>query len=467
MTLVRRSPRLEELPKNTASRLRAGVFRPLPFLVASLGLLPVVACSSSDDNTNDDVGLDGAAGRDGKDGVSCELKDNNGTVTITCGDASATLRDGKDGEDGDDGRDGEDGDDGQDGKDGEDGAAASCSITDNGDRTRTISCSDGTSVTVDEAGSALDGCTSGTERFHAATVLTLDCPDGDFKSVGYAVPQRPVDLRPQLAGGRGFSCALPSDGPALCWGLDDEEQASPPQDFSFVQIALGHHHGCGLDPEGTPACWGVNTSGEGSPPSGAFVQLTAAYEYSCGLRSSGEVECWGNVEDGQNAPPDDVRFVHISASGGQDAALWPGRVCGIDLEGAVHCWGSDGYDALHGAPAGQYVQLSGGIQHSCGLAVGGGAHCWGRTEALRTEAQAGAFRSITSNGTYNCGLRRNGAAHCWGDDTGEEYTLPIEGTFVQLAAGYHHACGLRENGDLQCWGSDAENQLSDAPGTVF
>ncbi|NOZ01609.1 MAG: hypothetical protein GXP54_06940 [Deltaproteobacteria bacterium] len=94
---------------------------------------------------NGPAGSPGSAGEPGKDGASCTVKDNgDGTRTISCEDGTqATVASGKDGIDGKNGADGKDG--------------TSCTVKDNGDGTKTISCDDGTEVTVADGKDGKDG----------------------------------------------------------------------------------------------------------------------------------------------------------------------------------------------------------------------------------------------------------------------------------------------------------------------
>ena len=98
-------------------------------------------------------GADGTNGTDGADGSSCSVTDNgDGTKTISCTDGTtATVADGTDGADGTNGTDGADG--------------SSCSVTDNGDGTKTISCTDGTTATV------ADGVDSLEELYQVGTAI--------------------------------------------------------------------------------------------------------------------------------------------------------------------------------------------------------------------------------------------------------------------------------------------------------
>lgn len=106
---------------------------PIWAAVAS-GLLAAAACS----------GDDGAAGPKGK-GEPCSVKSNNdGTSTITCPDGtSVTVTGGGNAEGGPPGPPGEAGPPGPGGD-----AGVSCTIVDNNDGTKTITCDDGTKVTV-------------------------------------------------------------------------------------------------------------------------------------------------------------------------------------------------------------------------------------------------------------------------------------------------------------------------------
>ena len=98
---------------------------------------------------------DGKTGAAGKDGSSCTAAKDaaTGTTTVTCSDGtSATITDGKNGKDGVDGAVGATGTTGADGKDG-----SSCTAKDNGNGSKTISCTDGTTVTVKDGAAGLAG----------------------------------------------------------------------------------------------------------------------------------------------------------------------------------------------------------------------------------------------------------------------------------------------------------------------
>ncbi len=91
--------------------------------VVSCGLMTLVAACTGP------AGDDGAAGDDGNNGTSCTVEDNgDGTKTISCTDGtSVTVANG-----------------------------VSCTVADNGDGTKTISCTDGTSVIVTDGATAAE-----------------------------------------------------------------------------------------------------------------------------------------------------------------------------------------------------------------------------------------------------------------------------------------------------------------------
>ena len=127
-------------------------------------------------------GTDGTDGSDGQDGISCTVIDNNNdSVTIQCTDGSqVTISNGVDGINGTNGVDGTNGLDGTDGVNGTKGAdgidGSSCSAIDNGNGTHTISCTDGTSITLYD-GSSCSVTESGNGTY------TISCTDGTSVTV--------------------------------------------------------------------------------------------------------------------------------------------------------------------------------------------------------------------------------------------------------------------------------------------
>lgn len=193
--------------------------------------------------------------------------------------------------------------------------------------------------------------------------------------------------------------------------------------------------------------------------------------------------------------------------------LAPGanHTCGLDLQGAVYCWGAN-----HGMNLGvetsthecavnlgkiacspRPVRAAGGIQfttlasgrgHSCGLDAEGRAHCWGDNGWEQLGAtwdvtlgshlpirvlESPVFRALVVGGDFACGLTEAGAAFCWGSHgwgelgtgdldlfTSAKPVAVVGGhQFVELVAGDAHACGRTDGGVAFCWGENGSGAL--------
>ena len=179
------------------------------------------------------------------------------------------------------------------------------------------------------------------------------------------------------------------------------------------------------------------------------------------------------------------------------------HTCGLTVDGAAYCWGSNRYGQLgdgsgndHATPVpvpGGLVfrAISAGGSHTCGVTTTGAAYCWGENESgqvgignsdysnwtvRRPQMVVGGlvFRSIRAGGSHTCGLTTAGATYCWGDN---RYGQLGDGTgsmkrasptavagnvaFQAIASGYEHTCGLASGGAMYCWGDNASGQLGD------
>ena len=133
-------------------------------------------------------------------------------------------------------------------------------------------------------------------------------------------------------------------------------------------------------------------------------------------------------------------------------------------DGSVACWGSDYYGQAT-PPAGSFVSVSAGWDHTCGLRSDGSVTCWGWNESGRSTPPAGSFTSVSAGGFHTCGIRSDGSLACWGSDA-DGLSTPPAGSFTSVSAGSHHSCGLRSDGSVVCWGSDAAGQAR-APAGSF
>lgn len=180
-----------------------------------------------------------------------------------------------------------------------------------------------------------------------------------------------------------------------------------------------------------------------------------------------------------------------------DTAIY--HSCGVDLGGALFCWGNNtkgelglgtsGYATSRNEPtqvgtATDWTAVSTGGESSgqsftCGIRAGG-LYCWGHNgngqlglgtsgwaivdTAPARVGTASDWTAVSAGASGTCGLRGAGTLWCWGDDVS---TVPVQ---VGAAADWDaisvgtHRCGIRAGSQLWCWGSSYSGQVGD--GTI-
>jgi alpha-tubulin suppressor-like RCC1 family protein len=244
--------------------------------------------------------------------------------------------------------------------------------------------------------------------------------DGTTQLRTTPVPVYGSRLFRSVSAGEAHTCGVTTAGETFCWGapVGPGPDGSPLPNLlvpttlgtpSFSRISSGYEIVCALSAAGAPYCWGLfppgvqftdtTQSSAGYPlpvqTNGiVFVTVSAANKHACGLAPGGVAYCWGRNGSGQlgvGTTSDAVtplpvsgalRFAALSARG-------PNHSCGITVDGAGWCWGSNGLAQLGtGADSGttvpveiagdlRFVSLSAGFYYSCGVATGGTAYCWG------------------------------------------------------------------------------------------
>ncbi|MCE2404524.1 MAG: hypothetical protein J4F43_05125 [Dehalococcoidia bacterium] len=258
--------------------------------------------------------------------------------------------------------------------------------------------------------------------------------------------QAPVGLV-SISSGHFQTCALDSDGDAVCWGPNWWKGRFADR---FASISSGGAHACGVRLDGTVACRGANDLGQSLPPDETFVSVTSGGEHTCGLRDDGTVACWGRNNYGQASPPEET-FSSISSG-----SL---HVCGLRSDGTAVCWG---YLASARTPASTgevFSFISSGGAHTCALRVDGTPVCRGLNEDGQASPPEESFASISSGAHHTCALRSDGTPVCWGWNSSGQASPPANEVFVSISSGGSHTCGLRADGTVVCWG---ENRFSQA-----
>jgi hypothetical protein len=201
-------------------------------------------------------------------------------------------------------------------------------------------------------------------------------------------------------------CPPPSFGDGLvCHGLGP--------------IAAGWRATCVLGPEGASSCWGAGSTATAIPGDGVWRQLSIGPTVGCGILEDYRLQCWGTT-----IVPGDAKFIQV--------VVGTYYACALRTDHTTTCWGFGDNPGSYGetsAPNEKFVQLSGGSYHVCGLREDGKAFCWGAGSFDRTQ-------DCQSTG-YDCGQAQP----------------PLDGRFVQIAAGLVHTCALKADGSVQCWGA--------------
>jgi alpha-tubulin suppressor-like RCC1 family protein len=279
-------------------------------------------------------------------------------------------------------------------------------------------------------------------------------------------------------------CARLSTGKAQCWGsgylgslgngatLDSATIKTVANLTSVAQVSTGDNGSCAALLDGTAACWGaVGTGADPTVPSAVpglagVVSVTTGSGDPCALLAGGTVSCWGNNQWGQvgvdasstpvTTPSAVAGLTHVTS-----VAAGSEEVCALLADGAVACWGFNGYG-----------QLGDGTTAASSTPV-----------AVRGIAGA---KAVAVGGYYACALLADGSVACWGDNaygtlgdgttTSSPAPVAVSGLdhVAAIATGIEHACALLDDGGVRCWGADDRGELgapptstADATGSAF
>ena len=169
-------------------------------------------------------------------------------------------------------------------------------------------------------------------------------------------------------------------------------------------------------------------------------RLVAGRDLTCRTGPDGSAGCFGDMDFNQSGGPV-LRMLKLQGTRFRQIGVGIAHLCGLDLDGATHCRGSNNWGQL---------------------GSGNTANSYDDTVAVRQNALV--FASIAVGGSHSCALTPQGRAYCWGagsqgrlghnSNEGSLVPAPVAGgrTFTALAAGWRNTCGLTRDGDIFCWG---------------
>ncbi|WP_420127394.1 RCC1 domain-containing protein [Longimicrobium sp.] len=282
-----------------------------------------------------------------------------------------------------------------------------------------------------------------------------------------------------LAVGRYVTCGADARGAAFCWG----QPLGPPDAYadrclqgacSFGPVpleartrftAVDMAARCGVQREGTALCWGhdFRTSGTAVKPwpglAASHVAGDPETSTRCAVAVDGRAFCRGGPEFGfggngsrdsasqGTAVDHPVPFTQVAVLG-----WW---ACGLDAEGAAHCWGAASYD-----DATREATERAGFERC----ERWGTQTWCNT---RPAPVAGGlrFRSITAMPRGSMprfvemvGLTASGEAYVW-DGARVPRPWNPDRRWASISAGDWGQCGVTTGGELFCWGRDPHEEV--------
>jgi alpha-tubulin suppressor-like RCC1 family protein len=207
------------------------------------------------------------------------------------------------------------------------------------------------------------------------------------------------------------ACALRADGVVLCWGANDDIQPGDPgfEDRPVevagldpvATIAVGAAHRCALGVAGDVVCWGYGQGGRlgtgsedtqvaptpvtGLDASAGVTTVSAGSTASCAVAAD-VAHCWGS-SDLAGTPENALTPAVVPGLGPMAAVSVGYAACGIQLDGALVCWGSNGFGALgtgdtahhpspFTVPLTGVTEVSAGVRNACARTADV-VWCWG------------------------------------------------------------------------------------------
>ncbi|MCB9681134.1 MAG: hypothetical protein H6733_06640 [Alphaproteobacteria bacterium] len=315
-----------------------------------------------------------------------------------------------------------------------------------------------------------------------------------------------VDAVPAASGWDGPSVAHAYDPIAV--DTDPADTPPGPEPLDAVALAtrrpplvhVDYQNGCALEEEGKAFCWGNREYVFRDMDQGPFDVICNKALSPMAIRR-GEPGLFFPVADsytlgGFEMAAEPYSWVDL------DCGVTDGSgACGIDTDGALHCYRANAGDIPTGSG---WVKVSIGYRTVCALHSTDGVQCWGSSErlgdfsysvppAVDVDVGPGGACVITPERTvvcdgsepgivdgvppnldevwrlavghvFACALKLSGEVVCWGGTSAAPNSevideAPVTHDFVALDVNFAHACAIRSNGTVECWGVEDRGVL--------
>ena len=269
----------------------------------------------------------------------------------------------------------------------------------------------------------------------------------------------------QISAGGDHTCALLESGGLLCWGLNDVDQAFPPEG-EYIAVDAGWRHTCASTKQNEVVCWGRNLEGQSASPTPGWSRRTNDRDYTVVFASGvtatcashelkgDDFHCWGSITD-------------VFQNKFSQVAVGRAHFCAVSsrLTPAVSCSGDDSYGQTSSTPDGSFSAMDAGDDYTCAITSAGAISCWGRSIHGQADAPQGRYVDIATGAEHACGIAAAGSIRCWGRNNHGQTDVPGGTNWKLAAAGGSHSCAVNEDGKVTCWGRNNHEQL-DVPAAI-
>lgn len=206
---------------------------------------------------------------------------------------------------------------------------------------------------------------------------------------------------------------------------------------------------------------------------------------------------------------------------GAKLAAGAGHTCLVTPEGALKCWGHNGFGQLGNGESpliplenspvvggvelsdwgmtevselqGDILAITAGAYHTCVLTRAGGVKCWGqnaygqlgdgttidRNRPVDVQGLISGVAAVTAGAAHTCVLMDSGGVKCWGQNNGllgngktADSITPVDviglsNNITQVHAGWVFTCALTTDGDLFCWGDGSYGRFGDGSSLIY